>query len=395
MTSSAGASGLIFAGSPPRSLTASRMVARSTTQGTPVKSCMITRAGVNWISWLGSASGPTGRARGSWSAVMLAPSSVRSRFSSRTLRLYGRPVRALDRVEPEDLVRLVADPQVGPWLRSCPGSSSWSPSTRPNYLDVKIPQRSGAGHPGSGRVRPERREQQRDRLDVVGHREQVEGADAATCQPAGEVAQVAGEGGRVAGDVRDGARARPSTAARPRCRRRCGAGPARRGPTRPARARPASSDAGRVQPHRRQVVQVARASRTPAPTPSTASTWPPDRGRRPAPGEQPDAAVEVEQVLPRLGRQSSRTAATSTSAAPGWTCQNPAPSTRHSVRPPPRSPSRGPGPRHVDAGGQPFEGGASRAGVPDRRRRLEQHQLLAGPGGDDLDRVVPRPACAR
>ena len=56
MTSSAGASGLIFEGSPPRSAIASRMVARSTMQGTPVKSCMITRAGVNWISASGSAS---------------------------------------------------------------------------------------------------------------------------------------------------------------------------------------------------------------------------------------------------------------------------------------------------------------------------------------------------
>ena len=36
---------------------ASRMVARSTMHGTPVKSCMITRAGVNWISLSGSASG--------------------------------------------------------------------------------------------------------------------------------------------------------------------------------------------------------------------------------------------------------------------------------------------------------------------------------------------------
>ena len=55
MTNSAGESGLILVGSPPRSATASRMVARSTTQGTPVKSCMITRAGVNWISVSGSA----------------------------------------------------------------------------------------------------------------------------------------------------------------------------------------------------------------------------------------------------------------------------------------------------------------------------------------------------
>ncbi len=90
MTISAGASGLILLASPPRSRTASRMVARSTTQGTPVKSCMITRAGVNWISTLGAAAGshpPTARM---WSAVMFAPSSVRRRFSSKIFRLYGR-----------------------------------------------------------------------------------------------------------------------------------------------------------------------------------------------------------------------------------------------------------------------------------------------------------------
>ena len=89
MTSSAGASGLIFVGSPPRSAIASRMVARSTTQGTPVKSCMITRAGVNWISLSGSASASQPASARMSSAVMFAPSSVRSRFSSRTLRLYG------------------------------------------------------------------------------------------------------------------------------------------------------------------------------------------------------------------------------------------------------------------------------------------------------------------
>ena len=87
MTSSAGASGLIFAGSPPMSAIASRMVARSTTQGTPVKSCMITRAGVNWISLLGSASASQAASARMSSAVMLAPSSVRSRFSSRIFRL--------------------------------------------------------------------------------------------------------------------------------------------------------------------------------------------------------------------------------------------------------------------------------------------------------------------
>ena len=90
MTSSAGASGLIRLASPPRSTTASRMVARSTTQGTPVKSCMITRAGVNWISVSGWASGSHSASARTWSAVMLAPSSVRRRFSASTLRLNGR-----------------------------------------------------------------------------------------------------------------------------------------------------------------------------------------------------------------------------------------------------------------------------------------------------------------
>ncbi len=89
MTISAGASGLIFDGSPPRSAIASRIVARSTTHGTPVKSCMITRAGVNWISWLGSASASQPAIARMSSAVMSAPSSVRRRFSSSTFRLNG------------------------------------------------------------------------------------------------------------------------------------------------------------------------------------------------------------------------------------------------------------------------------------------------------------------
>ena len=89
MTISAGASGLIFLGSPPSASTASRIVARSTMQGTPVKSCMITRAGVNWISVSGSAVGSQPARARMCSAVMLAPSSVRRRFSSSTLRLNG------------------------------------------------------------------------------------------------------------------------------------------------------------------------------------------------------------------------------------------------------------------------------------------------------------------
>ena len=89
MTSSAGTSGLILLGSPPRSAMASRMAARSTTAGTPVKSCMTTRAGVKAISSLGSAFASQ-RASFSMSAAWTEPlPSVRSRFSSSTLRLNG------------------------------------------------------------------------------------------------------------------------------------------------------------------------------------------------------------------------------------------------------------------------------------------------------------------
>ena len=89
ITNSAGASGFTFAGSPPSSTIASRIVARSTTQGTPVKSCMITRAGVNWISVSGSESGFQLASASICAAVMFAPSSVRSKFSSKTFKLKG------------------------------------------------------------------------------------------------------------------------------------------------------------------------------------------------------------------------------------------------------------------------------------------------------------------
>ena len=71
---------------------------------------MITRAGVNWISVSGSASGSQPASARMWSAVMLAPSSVRSRFSSRTLRLYGQRVSLPSTVlQPVDLVVRLAD----------------------------------------------------------------------------------------------------------------------------------------------------------------------------------------------------------------------------------------------------------------------------------------------
>ena len=50
ITRSTGWSGLIFDGLPPSFASASRMAARSTTHGTPVKSCSSTRAVRNAIS---------------------------------------------------------------------------------------------------------------------------------------------------------------------------------------------------------------------------------------------------------------------------------------------------------------------------------------------------------
>ena len=68
---------------------ASRMAARSTTAGTPVKSCISTRAGRNAISRsevLDLSHCATARMS---SLVTVRPSSLRSRFSSRTLSENG------------------------------------------------------------------------------------------------------------------------------------------------------------------------------------------------------------------------------------------------------------------------------------------------------------------
>ena len=68
---------------------ASRMAARSTTAGTPVKSCRSTRAGVNEISSDGSAFAFQ-RATASTSSVPDLPSaSARRTFSSRIRSVYG------------------------------------------------------------------------------------------------------------------------------------------------------------------------------------------------------------------------------------------------------------------------------------------------------------------
>src|SRR5579884_1321006 len=77
--------GLIFAGSPPWARIASRIAARSTTHGTPVKSWSRTRAGANAISRVGS-SPATQPATDSTSSSR----PLRRTFSSRIRSVYGR-----------------------------------------------------------------------------------------------------------------------------------------------------------------------------------------------------------------------------------------------------------------------------------------------------------------
>ena len=89
ITSSTGWSGLIFFGSPPICFMASRIAARSTTAGTPVKSWSKTRLGRNEISRSGSAFGSQPASPRMSSAVTVMPSSCRNRFSSSTLSEKG------------------------------------------------------------------------------------------------------------------------------------------------------------------------------------------------------------------------------------------------------------------------------------------------------------------
>ena len=108
MTSSAGASGLIDAGSPPSSRTASRMVARSTTAGTPVKSCISTRAGVKAISVAGSAV-----ASQLSQCLDVISSHVKAVFGAQLvlqedLQAHGQSVHAGNHINGKDLVRLTS-----------------------------------------------------------------------------------------------------------------------------------------------------------------------------------------------------------------------------------------------------------------------------------------------
>jgi hypothetical protein len=69
---------------------ASRIAARSTIAGTPVKSCISTRLGVNAISMVGGPAASQFASAAMSSRPTASPSSVRSRFSSSTLNEKGR-----------------------------------------------------------------------------------------------------------------------------------------------------------------------------------------------------------------------------------------------------------------------------------------------------------------
>jgi hypothetical protein len=81
--------GLMIEGSPPASFTASRIAARSTTHGTPVKSCRTTRAGMKGNSRSGRFSGRQEATSLTWSAVARPPSDCRNAFSRRMRMVNG------------------------------------------------------------------------------------------------------------------------------------------------------------------------------------------------------------------------------------------------------------------------------------------------------------------
>ena len=83
ITNSEGINGLMLATDPPSLTTASRIAAKSTMQGTPVKSCSTTRAGMKAISVAGSSVAFHWATASIEALVTDAPSSQRSRFSSR------------------------------------------------------------------------------------------------------------------------------------------------------------------------------------------------------------------------------------------------------------------------------------------------------------------------
>ena len=117
MTSSTGWSGLIFFGSPPSFFIASRIAARSTTAGTPVKSCRSTRAGVNAISRVGCGRdvhrGERLDVLGADGDAVLGAEQVLEEDLQRERKRCGLRVLRVDRAEAEVRVRVGANGEGG------------------------------------------------------------------------------------------------------------------------------------------------------------------------------------------------------------------------------------------------------------------------------------------
>ena len=111
MTSSTGCSGLTVSGSPPSRTMPSRIAARSTTAGTPVKSCSSTRAGVNAISFwafdVTSQPASAWMSSGSTNRRVLAAQQVLEQDLERERQARQRgETGLLERRQAEDLKRL-------------------------------------------------------------------------------------------------------------------------------------------------------------------------------------------------------------------------------------------------------------------------------------------------
>ena len=89
ITKSHGTSGFTRLGSPPIRCIAPRIAAKSTTHGTPVKSCNTTRPGINGISSSLWRLGSLAAIAFTCSSVYTRPSTLRNTLSSNTLMEYG------------------------------------------------------------------------------------------------------------------------------------------------------------------------------------------------------------------------------------------------------------------------------------------------------------------
>src|SRR5579863_624316 len=145
MTRSTGICGLTREGSPPRAATASRIAARSTTHGTPVKSCRRILAGEKAISR--PEPDPAATAAMS-SSVTLMPSSLRSRFSRRIFSEKGsRSTPKSDGNRPSRLIE----------YRLPPTSSSPSVPNELRPIDTVLSRRSTSDATGAAELLARRR----------------------------------------------------------------------------------------------------------------------------------------------------------------------------------------------------------------------------------------------